>query len=60
MNKTYTFKQLGAQAMHNRLGFFFTAAGGNGYRLYTGTPDALTSVGFFSTYDALFAAAVTA
>ena len=60
MDITYTWKQLGAQAMHKRPGFFFTAAGGNGYRLYTGTPEALTSAGFFRTYDELFAAAEAA
>ena len=60
MNTTYTWKELGAQAMHKRPGFFFTAAGGNGYRLYTGTPEALTSAGFFRTYDELFAAAEVA
>ena len=57
MNTTYTHKELHAQAMHQRPGCFFTAAGANGYRLYTGTPKALTSAGFFATYDELFAAA---
>ena len=60
MNNTYTCKQLGAQAMHQRSGHFFTAAGGNGYRLYTGTPEALTPAGFYGTYDELFAAATEA
>jgi hypothetical protein len=57
MKTTYTYKQIGAQAMHDRAGCFFTAAGGNGYRLYTGTPEALTPAGFYGTWTELFEAA---
>jgi hypothetical protein len=57
MTTTYTYKQLGAQAMHDRVGCFFTAAGGNFYRLYTGTPESLTLIGFYGTWAELFEAA---
>lgn len=55
--ETYTATQLFAHKMHDRHNCWFTAAGGNGYRLYTGTVDALTSVGFFRTQSELFNAA---
>ena len=56
MSSTYTSKELSAHAMHDRPGYFFTAAG-TGYRLYNGTSESLSFVAFFRTYDELFAAA---
>jgi hypothetical protein len=56
MNTTYTVKELWAQKMADRPGCWFTAAG-SGFRLYVGTPNALSSQGFFATWDELFAAA---
>jgi len=57
MSETNTCEELWAQSMHDRPGCFFTAAGGNGYRLYTGTPEALTFAGFYRRWDELFTAA---
>jgi len=37
-----------------------TAAGGNGYRLYKGEPTALTFVGFYKSWNEMFASAVIA
>ena len=59
MTSTYSSKELFAHAMHDRPGCFFTAAGGNGYRLYVGTAKAMSFQGFYSTQAELFAAADT-
>lgn len=55
--QTYTAAELFAQKMRDRENCWFTAAGGNGYRLYTGTTRALTFAGFFRTQSELFTAA---
>jgi len=59
-SQTYTWKELGAQALADRPGYFMTAAGGNGYRLYKGEPTALTFVGFYKSWNEMFASAVIA
>ena len=56
MNTTYSVKDLWAQKMHNRENCWFTAAG-SGFRLYVGTPKAISFVGYFATWAELFTAA---
>lgn len=50
MQTTYTAKELGATKLSNYQGCWFTAAGGNGYRLYIGTFDAMQFAGHHSTW----------
>lgn len=56
MTTTNSVKELWAQSMHDRPNCWFTAAG-SGFRLYVGTPEAVTFVSHHKTWDGLFAAA---
>lgn len=49
MQTTYSAKELGATKLSNYQGCWFTAAG-KGYRLYTGTFDAMQFAGHHSTW----------